>query len=107
MPLLGSDFAAFDWDDANAEKCRKHGVDTATVEQVLGGEPALFEDREHSGEEARYKAIGRTPEGRYVFIAFTLRERDGDILARPISARYMHRREIERYEQTTSAHLPQ
>ncbi|GLQ54201.1 hypothetical protein GCM10010862_14600 [Devosia nitrariae] len=36
--------------------------------------------------------------GRYVFIAFTIREIEGAKHIRPISARYMHRKEIERYE---------
>ena len=107
MALLGTSFEAFDWDEANTAKCGRHGVLTAHIEQVLGGEPALFDDAEHSGEEARYKAIGSTDEGRHVFVAFTLRRRNGRILARPISARYMHRREIERYEQAAATDLPQ
>ena len=107
MALLGTSFAAFDWDAANMAKCVRHGVDVVSIEQVLGGDPALFDDTEHSGEEARYKGIGRSSDGRSVFIVFTLRRRDGRVLARPISARYMHRKEIDRYEQAAAADLPQ
>jgi hypothetical protein len=55
-------------------------------------------DEQHSLVEGRLKAIGRTREGRFVFLVFTLRERDGKTYIRPISARYMHRKEIEHYE---------
>jgi uncharacterized protein len=33
-----------------------------------------------------------------MFVAFTFRERDGATFIRPISARYMHKKEIEAYE---------
>jgi uncharacterized DUF497 family protein len=33
-----------------------------------------------------------------VFLVFTIRERDGERLIRPVSARYMHPEEIESYE---------
>jgi uncharacterized protein len=47
----------------------------------------------------RMKAIGTTPAGRNVFVVFTWRgERAGSALLRPISARYMHRREAESHE---------
>jgi uncharacterized DUF497 family protein len=31
-------------------------------------------------------------------VAFTLRQRDGKTYIRPVSARYMHRKEVEFYE---------
>ncbi|HKI13807.1 MAG TPA: BrnT family toxin [Roseiarcus sp.] len=56
-------------------------------------------DRENPSGERRLKAIGTTPEGRHAFIVFTWRsERDGAALLRPISARFMHRKEVESYE---------
>jgi uncharacterized DUF497 family protein len=58
----------------------------------------VFPDPEHSDREERFKAIGRTEDRRAVFVVFTLRERDGEILIRPISARYMGRKEIVYYE---------
>ena len=46
----------------------------------------------------RVRAIGRAGRGRSVFLVFTIRERSGKRLIRPISARYMRREEIESYE---------
>ena len=39
-----------------------------------------------------------TGAGRYVFLVFMLRKIDGQTLLRPISARYMHQKEIDHYE---------
>jgi uncharacterized DUF497 family protein len=44
------------------------------------------------------RAIGKTQAGRYVFLVFMLRRIGGRNWLRPISARYMHQREIDRYE---------
>ena len=44
------------------------------------------------------RAIGMTGAGRYVFLVFMLRKIDGQTLLRPISARYMHQKEIDHYE---------
>lgn len=57
-----------------------------------------MEDLAHSGDEARFRAVGRTSADRVAFVAFTYRTVEGRTLVRPISARYMHRKEIERYE---------
>jgi uncharacterized DUF497 family protein len=35
---------------------------------------------------------------RAIFVVFTLRRRGDDILIRPISARYMHDKEVKSYE---------
>lgn len=61
--------------------------------------PMVVDDISHSNTEKRFIAVGQTPEERYIFIGFTLREKDGETLIRPITARYMHQREVERYEQ--------
>jgi hypothetical protein len=53
---------------------------------------------EHSPGEERLKAIGKRREGRYIFLVFTIRERNGDRFIRPISARCMHRKEVAHYE---------
>ena len=52
----------------------------------------------HFALEVRFKAIGRTEAGRAVLIVFTLRMRGGETMIRPISARYMRRKEIDYYE---------
>lgn len=89
----------FDWDHGNWPKCGKHGVSREEIEQVFLGEPAVMPDP--FPDEPRLRGIGKTAEGRYVFIVFMLRKIDGMSLIRPISARYMHRKEIEHYEQKT------
>jgi uncharacterized protein len=58
----------------------------------------VFGDPAHSGTEERFKAIGRTDNGRGVLIVFTLRKKGADTFARPLSARYMHKKEMEHYE---------
>lgn len=90
--------AGFDWDEANRLKCRKHGLRLSEIEEVFRGELAVFPDPGHSRTEERQKAIGKTRAGRLVLVVFTLRRRAGALLIRPISARYMHRKEIEHYE---------
>jgi uncharacterized protein len=59
---------------------------------------AILPDAAHSQRERRFRAIGRTDKGRGVFIVFTLRRKGEELLIRPISARYMHKKEIEAYE---------
>jgi uncharacterized DUF497 family protein len=91
--------ARFEWDTGNYGKCAKHGVSREDVEAVLRGRLSIFPDFEHSTRETRFLGIGRTAHGRHVFVAFTLRPGPGDSVAiRPISARFMHRREILHYE---------
>ena len=94
--------AGFDWDEGNREKCAKHGVSSDEIEAALCGPFALFRDHAHSRAEERFKAIGRTDAGRYVLIVFTLRQRSKGALVRPISARYMHAKEIAYYEEEAS-----
>jgi uncharacterized protein len=91
--------AEFDWDDGNREKCRRHGVAIADIEAVLGGNPRVAPDVKHTGAEERFIAVGHTRNGRPIFIAFTVRMKEGRRVVRPITARYMHRREISRYEE--------
>jgi len=88
----------FDWDAGNTTKCKSHGVSIAEIEAVFRGTPRVAPDPAHSAVEDRLIAIGRLGQGRPVFIAFTIRERGGRRLIRPITARYMHNREIKRYE---------
>jgi len=92
-------FDGFDWDAGNTAKRQEHGVSIAEIESVFLGEPRIGPDAKHSNVEQRLRAIGRTQAGRHLFAVFTVRRRGGDILVRPISARYMHRKEIDAYEQ--------
>jgi uncharacterized DUF497 family protein len=88
----------FDWDRHNRDKCREHGVPTAEIEALFGSPIQVRPDLAHAEQEERFQAIGRSAEGRAIFVVFTIRERDGLRLIRPISARYMHAREIAHYE---------
>lgn len=91
MKIIGSD-----WDKGNWPKCGKHGVSRIEIEEVFTGTLAVETDP--FPEEARMRGIGRSAAGRYVFVVFMLREIDGQIKLRPISARYMHEKEIAHYE---------
>jgi uncharacterized DUF497 family protein len=88
----------FDWDDGNREKCRKHGVAADEIEAVFEHGPRVAPDPGHSSSEARFIAVGPNRQGRLLFVAFTWRERAGRRLLRPISARYMHAKEVRAYE---------
>ena len=94
--------AGFDWDLGNRAKCAKHGVTVAEIEGLFRGPVSVFPDPAHSTTEERFKAIGRTEAGRMVFVVFTLRTLRERTLIRPISARYMHRKEIAAYEEEAS-----
>lgn len=95
-------FDGFDWDAGNRDKCRKHGVSIAEIESMFQGVVAVAPDINHSEHEERFKAIGSNEDGRKIFVAFTVRRYGGDSVIRPVSARYMHRKEIGYYEATTS-----
>jgi len=88
----------FDWDEGNWPKCGKHGVSKGEIEHVLRGDPFILPDRHPQNRETRFDAVGKNGVGRYVFVVFTVREKAGRRFIRPISARYMHRKEIENYE---------
>ena len=88
----------FDWDRGNLEKCQKHGVEIAEIESAFRQTMAVFPDPTHSKEEERFIGIGKTNRGRNLFIAFTLRSHSNEVLIRPISARYMHPKEVDNYE---------
>jgi len=86
----------FDWDAGNWPKCGKHGVAREEIEQVLTGKPFVMPDP--FANEPRMRAVGKTHKGRYIFLVFMLRQIDNQTKIRPISARYMHNKEIKHYE---------
>jgi uncharacterized DUF497 family protein len=93
---VGAD--GFDWDAGNRDKRLRHGVSIAEIEALLLANPRVAPDLKHSASEERLMAVGRNGLGRAMFVVFTMRSRDGKRLIRPLSARYMHRDEIEGYE---------
>ena len=90
------DCQGFQWDRGNNLKnWLKHGLTQGEAEQAFLNEPLLLlEDKEHSEYEDRFLALGRTDEGRRVFITFTIREKR----IRIISARSMNKKERNGYE---------
>lgn len=90
----------FDWDAGNTRKNDKHGVSMAEAEQVFFNVPLLLlADEQHSRQEPRHHALGRTDERRMLHITFTLRKAGS--LIRVISARNMQRKERAIYEQAS------
>jgi uncharacterized protein len=89
------DFDGFDWDDGNWPKCGSHGLEPYQIEAVFN-DPDLVvaPDAAHSVAEQRWIAVGRTvTSGHWTLVIFTRRGR----AIRPVSARYMHRKEVLRY----------
>jgi uncharacterized protein len=77
-------------------------VSVAEIESLFCRPLMVAPDLAHSSQEERFKAIGTTDAGRHVFVAFALRRRGQSTLVRPVSARYMHRKEVAHYEKETS-----
>jgi uncharacterized protein len=92
------DVHGFDWDTGNRAKCEQHGLSVGVIEALFTRPIAVLPDHAHSQRERRFRAIGRTEKGRGVFIVFTLRRNGDETLIRPISARYMHKKEFDAYE---------
>jgi uncharacterized protein len=85
-------FDGFDWDRGNKTKCQKHGLSIALIESLFARPLAIIPSAADSREESRFCAVGRTGNGRRVFLVFTLQRKGDKQLIRPISARYMHKR---------------
>jgi len=68
------------------------------IESLFAGPVVILPDTTNSLDEQRLRAIGRTSVGRAAFVVFTMRHRGGGHL-RPISARFMHAKEIRAYEE--------
>ena len=95
---MSEPIAGFNWDDGNLPKCQRHGVTIEEIEAAFHGPMHVLPDPAHSTAEARYVGIGRSTSGRHLLIAFTYREIDMLRLIRPISARFMHAKEVRHYE---------
>src|SRR5579863_9510535 len=93
-------FSGFDWDQGNRAKCQKHGVSVETLERIFGRGLMILPDDAHSQTERRFRGIGHSDQGRAIFVVFTIRRPRGEVLIRPISARFMHKKEIQHYEKT-------
>ncbi|MGD0488893.1 MAG: BrnT family toxin [Syntrophorhabdales bacterium] len=89
--------AEFEWDRGNIEKnWERHRVAYVECEEVLlSGQFIITKDTAHSIAEDRYRVLGKTDEGRILFLAFTLR--GGKI--RVITARDANKKERKTYEE--------
>jgi uncharacterized protein len=95
MSLL---FSGFEWDNGNTAKCEKHGVSRDEIEALFGNDPLIGPDIAHSADETRFRALGRVGLVRAVFVVFTVRSSGVQTYVRPISARYMHAKEVAFYD---------
>ena len=88
----------FQWDRHNIQKnWEKHNVSPVESEQAFFNKPLIMvKDVQHSQEEERFYALGKTDQGRRLFIAFTIRKK----LIRVISSRDMHKKERKIYEKS-------
>jgi uncharacterized DUF497 family protein len=88
----------FEWNRGNLNKSRhKHNVFKDEAESVfLNKDSVVLPDQEHSLTEERFVIIGKSNNERHLFISFTLRKNK----VRIISARRMHKKEVEKYEKT-------
>jgi hypothetical protein len=94
--------SGFDWDKGNRTKCEKHGVSIVEIENLFAHGPRVAPDPKHSADEDRLIAAGRTSAGRPIFVAFTIRTKNKLRLIRPVTARFMHVKEIAAYEEESS-----
>ncbi len=92
--ILLKGVSGFDWDKGNVNKNEKHGVSKAEIEEFFRLKTYIFEDLKHSEHEQRFLVIGKSKNGKHMVVSFTIRKD----LVRPISARYMNKREVEKYE---------
>ncbi|MBI3559500.1 BrnT family toxin [Candidatus Gottesmanbacteria bacterium] len=95
MKVRGQEIA-FEWDEGNLHKSmRKHGVTPEEAESVfIDDNSVVLPDEKHSAVEKRFAIFGTSDVNRYVYVIFTIRKNK----LRIISARRMHRKEVEKYD---------
>jgi uncharacterized DUF497 family protein len=86
----------FEWDIENLDKSYlKHGITTKEAEEVfISEESYVITDVKYSQKEERFIILGKSQSKRNLFVVFTMRGKK----IRIISARRMHREEVEKYE---------
>ena len=77
-------------------------VSIAEIESLFDAAVFVGPDATHSAIEQRFRAMATTSRGQWVFLAFTWRIKNGRRLVRPISARYMHKKETAAHEKEIS-----
>ena len=96
MTIDISSIKGFEWNEGNIDKSyKKHGIHFKEAEEAFFNEPVIVDDdKKHSKKEQRYHALGRTDNGRLLFISFTARKNK----IRVISARKQSKKERKEYE---------
>ena len=89
----------FEWQASKADaNARKHGVGFEEASAVFANPLArIFDDPDHSADEAREIIVGHSSQQRLLIVSFT--ERGGRV--RLVSARAATKRERHDYEQGT------
>lgn len=89
--------AGFEWDAGNRDKSAlKHRVTNEESEEVFfDPHKRIIQSVLHSSSEERHVLLGRTREGRFLAVVFTMRGHK----VRVISARDLSRRERKLYEE--------
>lgn len=100
--MMDLQVSGFDWDGGNRAKCQKHGLSIEQIESFFANNPRTAPDLKHSSDEDRFIAIGRIA-GRPVFVGFTIRAQNNRRFIRPVTARFMHAKEVAAYEEESSA----
>ena len=99
---MNSRVSGFDWDEGNRAKCQKHGVSITQFEAQFAHNPRIAPDPKHSVDEDRLIAVGKIDTGRPIFVAYTIRMKNRQRLIRPVTARYMHVKEVAAYEKESA-----
>lgn len=93
----------FDWDDGNQEHCTKHGLSRLEIEEFFQQDHVLIAPSPlRVQREERYLAVGRSWTGKPMVVVLTIRTFGERVRLRPISARYMHKKEARKYEEQRS-----
>ena len=74
----------------------------AQIETLFANGPRVAPDLKHSADEDRFIAVGRISTGRPVFVGFTIRVKNNRRFIRPVTARFMHAKEVAAYEEEDS-----
>ena len=74
---------SFEWDKGNLDKnWNKHKVGYKEAEEVFTDEGLItYEDIKHSQKEVRLVALGKTNNGRKLYIVFTIRNKKVRIIS--------------------------
>lgn len=93
--MSNEEVVEFEWDEGNSGKNQKHEVSDQEAEEPFFSERKfIFKDILHSGNEERFRLIGKTKKGRLLLVVFTYRKKK----VRIISARDTNKKEEILYE---------